>query len=552
MPPAARTIEGRSELVSATLSPIAVHAGMEALRQGGTAADAAIAVALTQVATNLGSVVSYAGIAELVYYDARTHKVYALDAGWGSYAAEHDPGSIPKPDLSLLTQTQAKSTSGAFGRETLTPGFMAGLQEAHRRFGKLPFATLFEPAIWYARNGVTVSPLLGFYFGMQHDKLARTAEGRGFLAEAGEALPKVGDRFVQPELANFLSQVAAHGAGYIYDGAWGRRFVEAVRREGGAVTLDDLKHYRPVWEEPLSVAFGDATVFGPGKTNQGSCAVLEALNLLDAAGTPKMGGYWSDPQAFTAYVKVLRFAQFGSYLPGPTGFERAHGLASTCEGRLAKSYAQVVAAAIDAASRGAAPADPGHHSDAVVVVDRWGDVAALVHTNNSLMWGDTGIVVDGVPIPSAAGLNAPRLATITPGEHVPGDMAPVIAVRQGRPVAAVASVGVSLVQETTRLVVGALTRPADLPALAAAPPLLLNVQPPSGGDLTAQPVLVPSSAYGAEFRTAVQASGLTLQDQPPGQVAALRGTAAIGLIDAGRDRVATVETPGAILFGDTR
>src|SRR5580658_1378257 len=94
-PTAARTLEGGTILVSGTLSPIAVHAGMEALRQGGTAADAAATVELTQVATNLGSVVSYAGVSQLLYFEARTRKVQALDAGWASYRLETDPATIP-------------------------------------------------------------------------------------------------------------------------------------------------------------------------------------------------------------------------------------------------------------------------------------------------------------------------------------------------------------------------------------------------------------------------------------------------------------------------
>jgi len=80
-----RIVQGDSGLIAATLSPIAVHAGIEALKQGGTAADAATAIALTQVTTALGSVVSYAGIRQLLYYDSTQQQVYSLDAGWNSY-----------------------------------------------------------------------------------------------------------------------------------------------------------------------------------------------------------------------------------------------------------------------------------------------------------------------------------------------------------------------------------------------------------------------------------------------------------------------------------
>src|SRR5262249_45154472 len=135
----AGTVTGASALVTATSSPVAVHAGMEALRQGGTAADAAATVALTQIATDLGSVVSYPGVAELLYFEAKTGKVYALDASWGTYADETDPASIPPTDTSAVTGNApaAGAGSGALGRQTLVPGFMAGIESLHSRFGRL-------------------------------------------------------------------------------------------------------------------------------------------------------------------------------------------------------------------------------------------------------------------------------------------------------------------------------------------------------------------------------------------------------------------------------
>jgi len=91
-PVAPREVQGRTGFVAATLSPIASHAGLQALRSGGTAADAALAAALTQVTTDLGAVVSYAGVLQLVYFDAKSGKVFSLDAGWNSYLGETDPG----------------------------------------------------------------------------------------------------------------------------------------------------------------------------------------------------------------------------------------------------------------------------------------------------------------------------------------------------------------------------------------------------------------------------------------------------------------------------
>jgi gamma-glutamyltranspeptidase/glutathione hydrolase len=103
-PTAATVVEGNAGLVAATLSPIAAQAGVEALKHGGTAADAAAATALTQISTSLGTNVSYAGILELVYYEAKTGRTYSLSAGWNSWRGETDPATIPTADMGALSK----------------------------------------------------------------------------------------------------------------------------------------------------------------------------------------------------------------------------------------------------------------------------------------------------------------------------------------------------------------------------------------------------------------------------------------------------------------
>ena len=185
----ARSVDGRGGLVSATASAIGAYAGAQALRHGGNAADAAVTTALTQVATQLGSVVSYAGIFTVVYYDAKSHKVYSMDAGFNSYLEETDPKSIPVSDLGPLPVNGApKATEGgAKGRETLVPGFMAGVEALHKRFGRLPFRDLFEPAIWYAEHGVRLSRLSSIFSRSEPSfLLARLKAGNSFGKEAAK------------------------------------------------------------------------------------------------------------------------------------------------------------------------------------------------------------------------------------------------------------------------------------------------------------------------------------------------------------------------------
>jgi len=546
----AKFVAGQSGLVAGTMSPIAVHAGVEALRQGGTAADAAATVALTQVTTALGSYVSYAGILQLVYYDAKSAKVHSLNAGWESYLGETDPKTIPVSDLGPLPFAR-RPTAGAEGRKTLVPGFMAGIEAMHQRFGRLPFSTLFQPAIAYAENGLAIPPLLANYFSTYGRFLTRTPEGRAFEQQAGSPLPKIGDLFVETDLAKTLRAVAQYGASYMYTGAWGQQFVQAVQRDGGKATMEDMKHYRPVWEEPQSTTFLGHRVYAPGKSNNSATGVLEALNLVEATQLSQMGPYYKDAKAFQTLSRILRVATYdGAPDTQLTEWKRKKGLGSAPEDRLTKAYAKALASVLDEfGDRG--EQEGKRHSDAVVVVDRWGDVAALVHSINTVPWGTTGIVVGGIPISDAAGFQQMRLAAIKPGDPVPQDESPLIAMIGSTPDLAIATIGVSLLPETVRLLVGVLANHLDPLTAMAAPPLLLNLEPVKSGEGTfTKPDLVPEGVYDREFLQRLQKAGVGTEQKSTLEVYGIKGTAVLAAIDAESGVLRAVETPRVFGFAD--
>ena len=529
--PKARTVEGRSALISNTSSPIAVHAGIEALKQGGNAADAAITVALTHITTAMGSYISYAGIAQILYYEAKSGKVYSIGAGWNSYRGEDDPKSIPSADLSFLNDQ--KAAGGAEGRKTLVPGFMAGVEAMHKRFGKLPLSHLFQPAIWYAEHGVTISPLVASYFAMRGKFLSRTAEGREFMKQGGDPSLKIGDRFVQLELAKTLRQVARKGSAYMYSGDWGKRFVEAVRSEGGKATLEDMQNYQPIWEEPLSTTFAGNYVFVPGKSNEGGHQVLEALNLAEELKLNRAGLYWKDASVFSVLTRILQFVAIGPYLtPEVVEYQKRNKFNFSSDDRITKAYARAMAPMIqENRPQGTVPQN-SRHSAAVVVIDRWGNVAAIVHSINSGPWGSTGIVVGGIPISDAAGFQQLRLAAVKPGNRIPDDMAPTIVLRETKPVLATASVGSSEVFETTRILLGMLGNETDCLSILAAPPLLYNFEAPQTGETyTWKRQLIPEGAYNLQFRKDLEAFGVKVEQIPKARVWSIKGTTAFGAID---------------------
>lgn len=541
-PTAIRTMAGDRGMVSATASPIAVHAGVQAMREGGTAADAAVATALAQVVMMAGANVSFAGVAELLYFDARTHRVYVLDAGWNSWRGEHDPRSIPGSDISVITG-QLPAGSGQAGRKTLVPGFMAGMGAMHRRFGRLPWRRLFDPALHYAKQGVPVTPMLAAYFNYARPVLQTSAEDRAFLSPGGAHLPELGERFVVPGLAATLRSVARGGPRVMYTGPWAHHFVKRVRAQGGAATMADMAAYRPRWTEPLTMDFAGGTIIGPDSSNPSGCAISMALNLIGHMQVK--GRYWDNGSAFRATSLALRVATTAPFSQEVAAFEKAQGIVGDCRSRLSPAYG-AAAAGIDRLA-GGAPPPAGHHSASVVAVDRWGNVAALVHSSNTVMWGDSGMIVDGVPIPTPAGLYQQRLATIAPGERVPSDMAPVMMMRDGKLRFALAVIGTSLVQETVRLTFG-LSGDADIAEWLGAPPLLLNLthldQPPA-----AREELIPAARYRPDLIAGMSATGFILREVDAQRTLTLRGTAAVVRLNVGGRREAA-EVPGLISFAE--
>lgn len=549
-PAAVAMKQSKTGIISATVSPVAVQAGLDALRKGGTAADAASAVALTQVTTEFGSVISYAGIATAVYYDAKTGKVYSLDAGYGTYKAETDPASIPDSDISALTGGTPPEPARDPGRQTLVPGFMAGIEALQRRFGRFTMRDVLTPAIWYADNGVTVSPTLAAMFKMRQKQLARTEEGRRFLSQSGRDVPQAGDVFKQPELAGTLRAVAREGAQAMYWGDWARAFVAAVRRDGGKVHIADLHAYRPIWSDSARTEVFGHTVYTNGGTNLARYQFLTALNAAEAMKLDARGPYWKDASTLQALTQLGEVVTNAPVLQPPVeAVLKAKGADTSPAGQTTKDYARALAASFPGLY--VVPSSDTHHSNALVVVDREGNIAVLTHTINAVMWGGSGIVVGGIPIPDSAGFQQPRLATLKPGARLPNDIADFIVFGpDNRPVLAGASIGSSLLPEVLRIVVSCIAQHQDLAEVAAAPPLLINPDPKSYEQPLAQrPLLIPAGVYEPEFVEQIKANGGVVTEVPAATAASLRGTVALVGFEAGG--ASAPEVPGVMVYAGT-
>lgn len=374
--PAAAT--GTAVLVGST-GPFATLAGRHALDAGGSATDAVLTTAFTQIALSLGSWVSYAGFFGMVHHEATTGATSTVSAGFGTFTGETRPAEIPP----------APTPSG---RTALVPGFVAGAHAAHRSSGRLPWAQLWSPARHLLERGVPVSPHLARLLDLRADVLTRTDEGRAAFTPDGR-LPRAGELAAQPRLAATLAALADHGPDWMYRGPWAEHFVAAVRHDGGYANHDDLASYRARRADPARGSFAGHEIATLPAPDTGGVDLLSTLARLEAAG---VGEPSRDPDALVGLLSALE-----------------------------------------------APSSGGH-SDYVIAVDSRGNVAAVCHSINTAMWGTTGIVVDGVPVPDPAAFQQAALTPLAPGDHLPMPVEPAIALHHGRPVLACSSIGIGL------------------------------------------------------------------------------------------------------------
>ncbi len=307
-----RTLEiARSHMVAAA-NPLAAAAGREMLRAGGSAIDAAIAV---QLVLNLVEPQSsgIGGGAFILHWDEAGKRVTALD-GRETAPASATPALFIGPDGKPLSFMAAV----VGGRSVGVPGTVAVMAEAHRRWGKLPWAAAFQPAIRLAEEGFTVSPrlsgLLSRETALKTDPLAFA-----YFYNSDGSARAVGHRLANPAFAATLREIAAKGAAAFYSGPVAEGVVSAVRAHPtnpGGLTLADLAAYKVEERAPVCGRYRDRTICGMGPPSSGGIAVLQMLATLERHDLARLG-----PGAEAAHLLAeagrLAFADRALYLGDP-------------------------------------------------------------------------------------------------------------------------------------------------------------------------------------------------------------------------------------------
>jgi gamma-glutamyltranspeptidase/glutathione hydrolase len=441
----------------ATDEELGSEAGVETLKRGGNAVDAAVAVAfaLAVVEPAAGNI----GGGGFMLIRLTNGKTTFLDY------REVAPGKATR-DMYIGKDGKLDEEGSVIGyRSIAVPGTVAGLALALKSYGSMKLADVMAPAIRLAENGFPVSKRLAHEFEAERLALQRFALSRRIFLNDGKMFHP-GDTLRQPELAATLKRIARNGAAEFYTGETARAIVDDMSRLGGLIALDDLAKYQPKIRDVLRAKYDSSghawEVLTSPPPSSGGVAIIEALNMLQTV--PLKG--WDDVESVHMVAEVMRrvFADRAAYLADPDySSVPVAGLTDPC-------YAKEVFTTVDpqhassskvikagnphtcgvAASNSSSPETlvslgEGPHTTHFSIVDAAGNAVASTYTLNdsygSHVTSSAGFLLNdemddfttqpGVPN-ALFGLVQSEANAIAPGHRPLSSMTPTILLRDGK------------------------------------------------------------------------------------------------------------------------
>lgn len=440
----------RQMVVSA--HPLATHAGWDMLRRGGSAVDALVAAQLVLTLVEPQSS-GLGGGAFALYWDGSKQALTSFD---GRETAPQ--AATPNLFLDESGEPLAFYDAVVGPRSVATPGTLKLLEELHHRYGKLPWATLFEPALHWSKNGFLVTPRLAQLIEQDAEKLARFPETAAYFLPGGQPL-RAGHLLRNPLLRNTLTLLADEGSSPLYRGALGRYLVERVASVGGessGLALTDLEAYEVIERAPVCAPYHDYRVCGMGPPSSGAITLGQILGILSHYELRSLGPNNPNSWRLIGDASRLAFADRAHYLADTDFIELPHNL-------LDSEYLKKRASLLNRADalpsvevgkprgvRRVGPADSSLElpsTTQISIRDRWGNLVSVTSTiengfgsrlmvggfllNNELTDFSFRPEVNGVPVANR----------VEPGKRPRSSMAPTIVFKGEQPYLVLGSPG---------------------------------------------------------------------------------------------------------------
>lgn len=302
---ATRSVVWAEHGMVAASQPLAVQVGLEILKRGGSAADAAIAVnaclgVMEPTANGVG------GDLFAIIWDPKQKKVVGLNAS-GRAPMNLTPDKVPPDSNGTIPLHSPYAWT--------VPGCVDGWFELHRRYGKLLFSDILQPAAGYADEGFPVSPVIASDWARGAERFKDKPGFREVFMPGGRA-PKEGERFKNPALARTLRFIASRGRNAFYRGPITDQLVGYSRTHDGFFTKQDFDQHQSTWVEPISTNYRGWTVWELPPNGQGLTA-LEMLNILENFDLKAMGRESPDFWHVMTEAKKLAFADRARYFADP-------------------------------------------------------------------------------------------------------------------------------------------------------------------------------------------------------------------------------------------
>ena len=410
---------------------LASDVGIEILKKGGNAVDAAVATALAL---------------------AVVHPVAGNIGGGGFMMVRMHDGTVSALDFREVAPALARrymfvDSAGTPIQSSVTghlsiavPGSVAGLYEASHKLGDLPWRDVVAPATRLAQDGYAIDKSRNRVIQLEAERLARFPASRAQFLVNG-APPAIGTNFVQPELARTLQLIADSGPQVFYTGSVAQLIVDEMKRGGGLITLEDLAAYQPKWRTPLTIIYRGDTIYTMPPPTGGGVALAEILNVMEGyKSLPSFGS----PALMHLQAEAMRraYRDRNAYLGDPDF------VTMPLRHLLSKPYADELRSSIDPAhsSPGSTESPPpeGTETTHLSVVDAEGNAVALTTTLNNDFGSAVTVTGGGFVLndemddftsapgkPNLYGLIQGDANAIAPGKRMLSAMTPTITVDRG-------------------------------------------------------------------------------------------------------------------------
>ncbi|MCC8999494.1 MAG: gamma-glutamyltransferase, partial [Candidatus Contendobacter sp.] len=419
---------------------LASQIGLDILKQGGNAVDAAIAIGFA-LAVTLPQAGNLGGGGFALVYNASKRQTEAIDFREAAPAAA-------RRDQYLNEQGEVDEQRIRYSHQAVgVPGTAAGMALIHQQHGRLPWPKLVEPAIRLAERGIPVSVELAQSLRTARERMAPWPASMTAFFKADGSAYQPGETLIQPDLAASLKQIAEQGSKAFYEGDIARKLVADMQAHHGLITLDDLKNYRAVVRAPVRGSYRGYEIVSMPPPSSGGVHLIQMLNILETWPLAELGANSAATLHRMAEAMKLAYVDRSQYLGDPDFIK------VPVAGLTAKAYAKELAARVDFnRARPAAEIKPGqpqryeseqttHYS----VADQDGNAVAVTYTLN-FPYG-SGIVAAGVGIllnnemddfaakpgaPNAYGLIGGDANAVGPGKRPLSSMTPTLVFKDGQ------------------------------------------------------------------------------------------------------------------------